>query len=154
MSHAMSQYTCIRVRKEVADRYRQYCEEHCLAVGRYAEYLLQQAMAEDQPSPWEVSTQARRDWLAFKGLPETPDTLARAVEELGAAGLDALAAERTRRRLPMQMDSGMLRYRGPAPERLILMVLHGSIVAVVPQPGPPEPPQSPVPARDAVEYLA
>jgi hypothetical protein len=132
MCHCMAEYTTIRVRKEVSDRYRAYCLKNCLAVSRYCEFLLEQAMVGDQPAPWEITTQARRDWLAIKGLPETPETLAKSVEELGLMSLDALAAERTRRRAPQHLPSGMLRYRGPAPDRLIMMVLNGQVVAVVP----------------------
>ncbi len=154
----MGEYTTIRVRKEVAERYRTYCASNCLAVSRYCEFLLQQAMSGDQPSPWEISPQARRDWLTIKGLPETPDTIARAVEELGAMSLDVMAAERARRRLPVQLASGMLRYRGPAPDRLLLMVLGTQIVAVVAplaaDDSPPPATVAPTAGRDISEYLA
>ena len=152
MHPCMGEYTSIRIRKDVAERYRMFCIRQCLASARYIEFLLEQAMVGDHPTPWGITQAAQRDWLALRALPETPSNLALATDELRAAGLDALAAERTRRRLPLQLESGVLRYRGPAPERLLLMVLNGSVVAVA-QAAPKDEEPSAQPRGDITEYL-
>jgi len=73
--------------------------------------------------PWYISVRAVRDLLALQKRPQESDgpafdaaekTLMSWAEETIASG-----------RVPKRLDSGALRYRGPAPERLTLIVTDG-----------------------------
>jgi hypothetical protein len=76
-------------------------------------------------STWYVTPSAVRDLLAIQGEPvhleSGPDWDA-AVRELEAAVAYAIEGEADGRRLPQRLASGALRYRGPKPRRLSLVV--------------------------------
>jgi hypothetical protein len=77
-------------------------------------------------STWYVTPSAVRDLLAIQGEPvhlESGPAWDAAVAELEAAIAYALEGERTGAREPQRLQSGALRYRGPKPRRLTLVVV-------------------------------
>lgn len=72
--------------------------------------------------PWEITLGAKQDYLAIANRRETPDTLDEATDVLEMAAIDADRAEAAGQRMPVRLDSGALRYRGPKPRRLTLIV--------------------------------
>lgn len=71
--------------------------------------------------PWYISARAVRDYLALRGRPVVDEGPAfdRAAVELQRMAEETVASGRE----PKQMDSGALRYRGPKPLRLMLLVV-------------------------------
>jgi hypothetical protein len=77
-------------------------------------------------STWYVTPSAVRDLLAIQGEPvhlESGPAWDAAVAELEAAVTYAVEGEAEGRRVPQRLASGALRYRGPKPRRLSLVVV-------------------------------
>ena len=74
--------------------------------------------------PWEITDQAKTDYLWIVGARATQESLAAAEEVLRAAAIDAAQAELAGQRFP-SVQEGVLRYRGPKPHRLSLHVEPG-----------------------------
>lgn len=71
--------------------------------------------------PWIISRDAVRCYHRFAGADEVEAEAA-----LESAAVDAVGAEASGRRRPVPLASGLLRYRGPGPRRLVLLVKPGS----------------------------
>ena len=73
--------------------------------------------------PWYISAAAVRDYLWLMGRPDCTDGPAfdAAEAELIAIAEATVASGRT----PATLQSGALRYRGPKPRRLMLIVARG-----------------------------
>lgn len=71
--------------------------------------------------PWYISARAVREYAALAALgdPDDPEVWARAEGELIAMAEETVASGRR----PVRMRSGALRYRGPRPLRLGLVVV-------------------------------
>lgn len=69
--------------------------------------------------PWFITPAAVLDYLAILGWPDTEANYLRARDDLLAMARLTLASSRQ----PVLLDSGALRYRGPGPERLTLVVV-------------------------------
>lgn len=80
-------------------------------------------------SPWEITLAAKEMLLKILGRDVTPASLDDADDILHTACLDAHRAEVEGRRRPTPNETG-LKYRGPKPQRLTLVVRNGSLVAV------------------------
>lgn len=72
--------------------------------------------------PWYITITAAEEYLRLLGRPVTDETRARATEELAEIAARTVVSGRRPRRL----DSGALRYRGPRPGRLGLIVVEES----------------------------
>ncbi|MCC6744612.1 MAG: hypothetical protein IT175_12200 [Acidobacteria bacterium] len=89
--------------------------------------------------PWYITRKAVEDYLAILGRRETGESFAIAERELIALARVVTAPDREA--VPGRTDAGLLRYRGPRPLRLQLLVSaapheHGELpqlVAVLPQ---------------------
>lgn len=79
--------------------------------------------------PWYITAAACRDYMAITGLPDTEAGFAAAEDAL----IELASATVASGRVPAPMRSGALRYRGPRPARLTL------IVTVDPRPEGPLP---------------
>jgi hypothetical protein len=71
--------------------------------------------------PWYISARAVRDYLALRGRPDVEDgpVWDRAEDELIRMAIATVESVR----VPSRLDSGALRYRGPQPLRLTLVVV-------------------------------
>lgn len=72
--------------------------------------------------PWEITLGAKQDYLAIANRRESPETLDEAKDVLEMAAIDADRAEASGQRAPVRLHTGALRYRGPKPRRLTLIV--------------------------------
>lgn len=68
--------------------------------------------------PWYITQKALEDYIDIIGGVDSPATLRRAEEALLDMAQDAVDSDR----VPGETESGLLRYRGPAPYRLTLVV--------------------------------
>lgn len=68
--------------------------------------------------PWYITAAACRDYMAITGLPDTEAGFAAAEDAL----IELASATVASGRVPAPMRSGALRYRGPRPLRLTLIV--------------------------------
>lgn len=72
--------------------------------------------------PWYITAAAVREYMAIVGLPDTDAGFAEGEERLVEAAIETVGSGRG----PARMQSGALRYRGPRPERLTLVVVEGA----------------------------
>lgn len=112
-------------------------EELCQILGttpeQIVESLVHQRYSERhrelfEDCPWKITERAiegARAELRRSGRPNDRDA---AIEVITAAAIDSLAAHREHRRAPSEQPDGALRYRGPKPLRLSLLVRDNAIV--------------------------
>ena len=85
--------------------------------------------------PWYISVAAVRDYLWITGQPDATDGPAFDQAEMTLIEFSQYAARGKQQ--PKRLDSGALRYRGPRPRRLMLIVGRGegslpALIAVLP----------------------
>lgn len=96
-------------------------------VGREFEAL---RLARPEESPWTITRKAVDDLLEIMRRGRDPESISAATEILRAACVDAYLAEREGRRKPREGAGGTLRYRGPKPRQLTLVVWRGTLIGV------------------------
>lgn len=89
-----------------------------------------QRLGRPEESPWTITAKAVGDMLEIMRRGHDPESRAAATEVLRAACVDAYLAEREGRRKPREAAGGLLRYRGPKPRQLTLVVWRRTLVGV------------------------
>jgi len=87
-----------------------------------------QRLARPEESPWTITAKAAADLLEI--MRRGPEAEADAREILRAACVDAYLAEREGQRRPREGAGGTMRYRGPKPRKLTLVVWRGTLIGV------------------------